>query len=208
MNNDYPYSFYTPEFEVLKKLSDTEKNIIVQNHPLYDEALTTNKDVNRILEEKKLIEEIRLIDHPSALGLYNFIILNEENKAWYLRNIGKINLVNNWIVINNIEFSLEDEVLNWESTFDFSQAKELWIKFIDDWRRIVEFLPRDSDKWKFLRDVLLLKDGLYWSSEERNKTEGYVLNIWQEKLPYYMGQKDEFLGNYSKQSNARIRSIK
>lgn len=215
MNNSYPYSFDTPEFEVLKKLPDTDKNIILQNHPLYNEALETNKEVTKILEQRKmeeennlLIERIKEKDHPCAIALYDFINSDEKNKAWYLRNIGKIELVNNWIVINNIEFNLEDEVLNWESTFDFSQAKELWVKYIDDWRRIVEFLPSDSDKLKFLRDVLLLKDGLYWSSEERNKTEGYVLNILQEKLPYYMGHKDEFLGNYPKKYKAKIRSIK
>lgn len=174
MWNNYPFSEWTPDWDALESLSSEQRVAVLQSNwvTVYDEANKINEKFNKVLDNNKKLEWLKILNHPKAKSLYDFVISSEENQNWYLENSDKIKLLEDWIEILWDEFYLEDEIAeenwssiwndNWNTYFSTNSGKNYansqWKWIPTDWPKYTDFLPwSDINKSKFLTDVLWLK---------------------------------------------------
>lgn len=147
--------------------------------PLIQKATEVYKQtISDVLQQNSLT-------HPREQAFVTWLGRNQSNIDWYTGNREQFKLVNDWILILDDEFYLDDEkaeidvhdkdrqVWNHKGnsyfTFDWAQTHALAHsrRIPEDWHKYTKFLPGDDvNKLGFLIDVLWLNlwGNLYWLS--------------------------------------------
>lgn len=178
-----PFSPGTIEGESLKKLNSEEQSAILQNTPLYNEALFANEEVSRILD-KGLSSTMNWItenieENNKYAGMTKLQIeINGETKDIWLDN-GNFRIdSSDWKIIENDEFWAVKFDPSWR-VMEFIDGPEAWQQLFwskarldKELRRVWKRLPFMSDKYpEFLAIIEKV-----WIDEFRKVYPGVIQN--------------------------------
>jgi len=183
----YPFSQWTPEWELLKKAGAGEqRNSILDRFWVLDDAIRDNSRFIDILEN----------DHPRTEALRNWLLRGDKkNLEWYRKNEKDLCLVNYgeqygiqmlWDVFC-LEDEKVDELTDWVTFYDWiyyfdydvaiKHAESQWKRLPEEWSKYTNFLPWDWENVaEFLFWVLWLKTAWIRKTEKSWRFSYYSSN--------------------------------